>query len=111
MEAQATEEILRFFRDVPDPRAGNAWHPLSDVMTIAILAVFCGSRGWADVGPASPLALKRAGRRRTCRCERPINRPASACVLLPASTTDNTFNTSRSRRDIQIRSFSIPSRQ
>jgi predicted transposase YbfD/YdcC len=49
MEAQATEEILRFFRDVPDPRAGNAWHPLSDVMTIAILAVFCGSRGWADV--------------------------------------------------------------
>jgi predicted transposase YbfD/YdcC len=49
MDAQATEEILRFFRDVPDPRAGNAWHPLSDVMTIAILAVFCGSRGWADV--------------------------------------------------------------
>jgi predicted transposase YbfD/YdcC len=49
MEAQATEEILRFFRDVPDPRAGNAWHPLCDVMTIAILAVFCGSRGWADV--------------------------------------------------------------
>jgi predicted transposase YbfD/YdcC len=49
MEAQATEEILRFFRDVPDPRAGNAWHPLSDVMTLAILAVFCGSRGWADV--------------------------------------------------------------
>jgi len=49
MDAQATEEILRFFREVPDPRAGNAWHPLSDVMTIAILAVFCGSRGWADV--------------------------------------------------------------
>jgi predicted transposase YbfD/YdcC len=49
MEAQATEEILRFFRDVPDPRAGNAWHPLSDVMTLAILAVFCGARGWADV--------------------------------------------------------------
>lgn len=49
MDAQATEEILRFFRDIPDPRAGNAWHPLSDVMTIAILAVFCGSRGWADV--------------------------------------------------------------
>jgi predicted transposase YbfD/YdcC len=49
MEAQATEEILRFFRDVPDPRGANAWHPLSDVMTIAILAVFCGARGWADV--------------------------------------------------------------
>jgi len=49
MEAQATEEILRFFRDVPDPRAANAWHPLSDVLSIAILAVFCGSRGWADV--------------------------------------------------------------
>ena len=49
MDAQATEEILRFFRDVPDPRGANVWHPLSDVMTIAILAVFCGSRGWADV--------------------------------------------------------------
>lgn len=49
MEAQATEEILRYFRDVPDPRAANAWHPLPDVMTIAILAVFCGARGWADV--------------------------------------------------------------
>jgi predicted transposase YbfD/YdcC len=49
MDAQATEEILRFFRDVPDPRAANAWHPLSEVLTIAILAVFCGSRGWADV--------------------------------------------------------------
>jgi len=49
MDAQATEEILRFFRDVPDPRGANVWHPLSDVMSIAILAVFCGSRGWADV--------------------------------------------------------------
>jgi predicted transposase YbfD/YdcC len=49
MEAQATEEILRFFRDVPDPRAGNAWHPLSNILTIAILAVFCGARGWVDV--------------------------------------------------------------
>lgn len=49
MDAQATEEILRFFRDLPDPRGANVWHPLSDVMTIAILAVFCGSRGWADV--------------------------------------------------------------
>jgi predicted transposase YbfD/YdcC len=49
MDAQATEEILRFFRDVPDPRGANVWHPLSDVMTICILAVFCGSRGWADV--------------------------------------------------------------
>lgn len=49
MDAQATEEILRFFRDVPDPRGRNVWHSLSDVLTIAILAVFCGSRGWADV--------------------------------------------------------------
>ena len=49
MDAQATGEILRFFRDVPDPRGRNAWHRLWDVLTIAILAVFCGSRGWADV--------------------------------------------------------------
>jgi predicted transposase YbfD/YdcC len=49
MDAQATDGFLRFFRDVPDPRGANVWHPLSDVLTIAILAVFCGSRGWADV--------------------------------------------------------------
>lgn len=49
MDAQATEEILRFFRGIPDPRAANARHVLSDVLSIAILAVLCGSEGWAAV--------------------------------------------------------------
>jgi predicted transposase YbfD/YdcC len=49
MDAQATEEILRFFRGIPDPRAANARHVLSDVLSIAILAVLCGCEGWAAV--------------------------------------------------------------
>jgi predicted transposase YbfD/YdcC len=49
MDAQATEEILRFFRGVPDPRAANARHRLSDILSIAILAVLCGCEGWAAV--------------------------------------------------------------
>jgi predicted transposase YbfD/YdcC len=49
MEAQATEEVLRFFRGIKDPRAANARHPLVDVLSIAILAVLCGSEGWAAV--------------------------------------------------------------
>ena len=40
MDAQATEALLRFFRSIQDPRAANAWHRLSDVLTIAILAGF-----------------------------------------------------------------------
>lgn len=49
MDAQATEEILRFFRGINDPRAANARHVLSDILSIAILAVLCGSEGWAAV--------------------------------------------------------------
>jgi predicted transposase YbfD/YdcC len=49
MDAQATEEVLRFFRGIDDPRAANARHPLADVLSIAILAVLCGSEGWAAV--------------------------------------------------------------
>src|ERR1700733_5372890 len=48
MDAQA-EEILRFFRGLPDPRAANARHLLSDILSIAIMAVFCGADGWAAV--------------------------------------------------------------
>jgi predicted transposase YbfD/YdcC len=48
MEAQAME-ILRFFRGINDPRAANARHVLSDVLSIGILAVLCGSEGWAAV--------------------------------------------------------------
>jgi predicted transposase YbfD/YdcC len=49
MEAQATAGLLRFFQVMPDPRASNASHRLSDVMAIAIMAVLCGSQGWVAV--------------------------------------------------------------
>jgi len=49
MDAQATREILRFFDGIEDPRAANARHLLTDVLSIAILAVFCGAQGWAAV--------------------------------------------------------------
>jgi predicted transposase YbfD/YdcC len=49
MDAQATPEILRFFRDLQDPRAANARHPLSDLLSLAIMAVLCGCQGWAGV--------------------------------------------------------------
>ncbi len=49
MDRQATEGLLRFFRSIQDPRAANASHSMSDVLSVAILAVLCGSEGWADV--------------------------------------------------------------
>jgi predicted transposase YbfD/YdcC len=49
MEAQATEGLLRYFKMIPDPRAANARHLMSDVLSIAILAVLCGSESWAAV--------------------------------------------------------------
>jgi predicted transposase YbfD/YdcC len=49
MEAQARDKVLRFFRGIKDPRAANARHPLSDLLSIAILAVLCGCEGWAAV--------------------------------------------------------------
>ena len=49
MDAQATQGLLRFFQGISDPRARNARHLLCDILTIAILAVLCGSEGWAAV--------------------------------------------------------------
>jgi predicted transposase YbfD/YdcC len=49
MEAQAPQGLLRFFRMIPDPRAANARHLMSDILSIAILAVLCGSESWAAV--------------------------------------------------------------
>jgi predicted transposase YbfD/YdcC len=49
MDGQATGELLRFFRSLQDPRAGNARHPLGDLLAVAILAVLCGAEGWAAV--------------------------------------------------------------
>jgi hypothetical protein len=49
MDAPATEGLLRFFRTIKDPRAANARHPMSDVLSVAIMAVLCGAEGGAAV--------------------------------------------------------------
>jgi predicted transposase YbfD/YdcC len=49
MDDQASGGILRFFDDLPDPRAHNVIHKLHDMLVIAICAVICGVNGWAEV--------------------------------------------------------------
>jgi predicted transposase YbfD/YdcC len=49
MDAQVSAGLLRFFRIMQDPRAANAWHPLEDILAIAIMVVLCGSESWAAV--------------------------------------------------------------
>ena len=49
MDGQATGGILRFFGDLPDPRAHNVIHKLHDILVIAICAVICGADGWVEV--------------------------------------------------------------
>jgi predicted transposase YbfD/YdcC len=49
MDDQANGGILRFFNDLPDPRAHNVIHKLHDMLVIAICAVICGVNGWAEV--------------------------------------------------------------
>jgi predicted transposase YbfD/YdcC len=49
MDGQATAGILRFFMELPDPRAHNVIHKLHDILVIAICAVICGANGWAEV--------------------------------------------------------------
>jgi predicted transposase YbfD/YdcC len=49
MDAQAMEAFLYFFQVLPDPRAANRRHLLTDLVTVAILAVFCGAEDWVDV--------------------------------------------------------------
>jgi predicted transposase YbfD/YdcC len=49
MDGQATGGIVRFFREMPDPRANNVIHKLHDILVIAICGVICGADGWAEV--------------------------------------------------------------
>lgn len=48
MEGSATTGPLRFFCDLPDPRAANVSHRLIDIIVIAICAVICDADGWED---------------------------------------------------------------
>ena len=45
MDGQATGGIVRFFMDLPDPRANNSIHRLHDILIIALCAVICGADG------------------------------------------------------------------
>lgn len=49
MDGQAHGGFLRFFADLPDPRAANIVHRLSDILLVALFAVLCGAEGWIDV--------------------------------------------------------------
>jgi len=49
MEGTAAAGFLRFYHDLPDPRADNARHALHDMVVIAVMAVICGCDGWVQV--------------------------------------------------------------
>lgn len=49
MDVTAAGDFLRFFSELPDPRAGNKIHKLHDIIVIAVMAVICGADGWAQV--------------------------------------------------------------
>jgi len=50
MEEPATESIAKHFRELKDPRTGNAKrHIFLEILIIAICAVICGADGWNDV--------------------------------------------------------------
>jgi len=48
MDGSATAGPLRFFLDLPDPRARNVRHRLIDILIISICAVICDADGWED---------------------------------------------------------------
>lgn len=48
MEGFATAGPLRFFLDLPDPRAANVSHRLIDIIVISICAVICDADGWEN---------------------------------------------------------------
>jgi hypothetical protein len=49
MDVDAPRGLLRFFQDLPDPRAANARHPLTDIMAIALMAILSKAQDWVEV--------------------------------------------------------------
>lgn len=49
MDVRATGGMLRFFRDLPDPRAKNVVHKLHDIVVLAVCGVIAGAGGWVEV--------------------------------------------------------------
>jgi predicted transposase YbfD/YdcC len=48
MDGQVTHGPLRFFLDLPDPRARNVRHRLMDILILAFCAAICDADGWDD---------------------------------------------------------------
>ena len=49
MEVRGRRDLMRFFEQLPDPRASNLSHPLPSLMAIALLAVLSTADDWVDV--------------------------------------------------------------
>jgi len=49
MDAPVAGGILRMFGNLPDPRAHNARHKLTDILVLALCGIICGSDDWAAV--------------------------------------------------------------
>jgi predicted transposase YbfD/YdcC len=43
------QKFTRVFQELPDPRAENARHDLTEILVIALAAVLCGAEGCADM--------------------------------------------------------------
>ena len=48
MDDPANSGPLRYFADLPDPRAANIRHRLMDLLVMALCATICGADGWDD---------------------------------------------------------------
>ncbi len=45
-----TSKFQKYFTEVKDPRVERTrWHSLTDIITIALLAVIAGAQGWEDI--------------------------------------------------------------
>lgn len=50
MDATASATFLRFFKDLPDPRADyNSLHDFGAMIVISVMGVICGCNGWTQV--------------------------------------------------------------
>ena len=48
MDGPANGGPLRYFAELPDPRAANVRHRLPDLLVMALCAVICDAEGWDD---------------------------------------------------------------
>jgi predicted transposase YbfD/YdcC len=49
MDASVLGDLARRMSQIDDPRRPNRIHPLTSILSIAVIAVLCGADGWSDV--------------------------------------------------------------